>query len=200
MKLWIALIILALLVAPKALADDAPSTPEHDAEQQTHPDSAEGQPTPERQAIAALLSHHHDVPDRAALEDAADDPRQVVFEIARDDDSFVFHRQRALNALTHWPDEEVYDYLVGLLDDDSTEDGLRHHLLPIVADGFGDDALDAIEPYLVDADDPQIRMSAAAAIAEISSDDSRQLLQDALEVEEHPVVSSRLRTHLDEQH
>ena len=200
MKLWIALIILALLVAPKALADDAPSPPDHKPGHQAHPGSAEAQPTPERQAIAALLSHHHEVPDRETLEDAVDDPRQVVFEIARDDDSFVFHRQRALNALTHWPDDEVYDYLVGLLDDDSTEDGLRHHLLPILVDGFGDDALEALAPYLVDADDPQIRISAAAAISELSSDDARQLLEDALEVEEHPVVTSRLRTYLDEQH
>lgn len=189
MKFWIALLIITFLFAPKAFASDGPDASATGDEQVT------GEPVQqadEREMIIALLSHHHELPDRRMFERASDDARTIVFDIARDEEAFLFHRQRAFRALTYWADDEIYDYLVGLLHDDDTEDGLRHHLLPTIVNGFGADALEDIRPYLFDADDPQIRISAAGAIATLDDERALRMLTEALEVEQNPVVERRL--------
>ena len=194
MKFWIALIAILLLLAPKAFAGDDPAsdtTSPSDDEVTTYQGTGDHDPEI-RQAIIAHLSHHHEVPDRKTLERVSDDARTIVFEIAGDDDAFSFHRQRAFRALAHWADDEIYELIVERLEDDDLDDGLRHHLLPVLADGFGEDALDDLEPFLFEADDPQIRMSAAHAIGDIDGDPARQLLRDALETEDNSVVERRL--------
>lgn len=193
MKLWIICIAIALLVAPKAFAgDDDPTRASSSAGAEITDQQADG--NDDREAIIALLSHYHEMPDRQQLERGSDDAREIVFDLARDEDTFLFHRQRALRALAHWADEEVYEFLVELLDDEDTEDGLRHHLLPVLADGFGEDALDELTPFLFDDDDPQIRISAASAIASIPGEKAHKKLITALEREEHPVVASRIES------
>lgn len=198
MKLWIALIIIALLVAPQAFAGEEPAVDSTQPDEQlAHSDTDRSQSS-EREAIKAHLAHHHQLPDRETLEMASDNARNIVFELARDEDTFLLHRQRALKALAHWPDEEVYDYLSGLLADEQTEDGLRHHLLPVLADGFGAEALNDLVPYLLDEDDPQLRISAAGAIAHIPGDEAAQVLDEALQTEDHPVVLSRIEEFIDQ--
>ena len=195
MKLWIVLIVIALLVAPKAFAGDEPAA---DIDERDQAVTQSDERADEREAIEVHLAHHHQLPDRETLEKASDNARAIVFEIARDDDAFLLHRQRALKALALWPDDEVYEYLSELLEDEATENGLRHHLLPVLANGFGEEALDDLSPYLLENSDPQIRISAAGAIAEISGDNAGELLDEALETEEHPLVESRIEGFIDQ--
>lgn len=191
MKFWITLIVLTVLLAPKAFAGDDTFVDE-DRERLAIQSTEDADKPDDRKVITVLLSHHHEMPTREALEAGTPDAREIVFEIAGDEEAFLFHRHRALRALTLWPDTEVYEYLHGLLVDDETEDGLRHHLLPILADGFGAQALDDLEPYLTNSEDPQIRISAAGAIVQIPGERALQTLLTALENEKHPLVQRRL--------
>ena len=193
MKLWILCIVIALLLAPRAFAEDDPARTLADDDAATASDAVERE-VDVRDNVIALLSHYHEMPDRKLLEKATPDAKDIVFELARDEEAFLFHRQRALRALANWPTEEVYEYLVELLQDEQTEDGLRHHLMPVLAEGFGEEALPVLEPFLLEASDPQIRISAAAAIATIPGDAAHKRLIEALHNEEHPVVHSRIET------
>lgn len=190
MKLWIILIVIALLVAPQAFAHpgDAPD----DATSSDTATSPVGEDVDEREAIVAWLAHYHKIPDRRQFEEISDDARDIIFELAQDNEALAFYRRRAMKALTNWPTQQTYDYLVDVLHDEDTDDGLRHHLLVILADGFGDKALDELEPFLFDADDPQLRISAGNAISQISGDRAYEMIVDALHAEEHPVVQARL--------
>lgn len=194
MKFWIICIVIALLIAPKAFAEDDAPKPDASPSSSETADEVEEREHDEKENIIALLSHYHEVPDREQLERGSENAKEIIFELARDEEVFLFHRQRALRALANWPTDEVYDYLVELLHDEATEDGLRHHLLPVLADGFGEDALEDLEPFLFEASDPQIRISAASAIASIPGDTSHDKLVEALRSETNPVVQSRIET------
>lgn len=194
MKLWFFILTIALLSSPPASAQQDRSQDAVDGVSPTP--MAEDASDDERDTIITLLSHHHEVPDRRTLKGVTDDARAIVFAIADDEEAFPFHRHRALRALTHWPDEEVYQYLRALLVDEKTDDALRHHLLPILADGFGDRALSELERFVRDAEDPQVRVSAVEAIASVATDDARQTLAKALDDEDHPLVVRRLQSHL----
>ena len=189
MKIWIIIIVLALLIAPKAFADDG--QPALDTTKDGAEASSEREVS-DYETITALLSHHHEVPTRELLERGSDEAQQIVFEIAQDEEAFLFHRQRAIRALAYWPDDEVYNYLVALLEDETTEDGLRHHILPVLADGFGKQALDNLKPFVFEASDPHIRISAAGAVSQIEGERAEEILLSALRSEDNPVVQSRL--------
>lgn len=201
MKLWLTCIVIALLLAPYAFAGEDERSADSTSATATSATSADvadvdaSDSHAEREAIVAILSHYHEVPNRQQLEAGSDDARTIVFDLARDEDAFVFHRQRALRALSHWPDDEVYDYLLSLLHDENTEDGLRHHLLPVLAEGFGEKAIEDLKRYLFNAEDPHIRISAAGAIATIPGDDAHELLLQALQRETNPIVQRRLETY-----
>ena len=191
MKTFLLLIFFALVVAPSAFAQethgghshsDLPSGHGHDSSDLDE----------QRRAVKLWISHHHEIPDRAQLEDVSPHARQFVFEIARDEEAFLFHRHRALRALANWPDQEVHDFLRELLINPDTEDGLRHHLIPILAHGFGEDSLESLRPFLFDAEDPQIRITTAVAIGHIPGQRALDVLIEALEVEEHPLVRNRI--------
>lgn len=194
MKIFILLVLLSICLAPNAWAH-SPTAGQNDPGDLRPQASDELSPEEARRSIKAWLSHHHQVPSRAELERITPEARSIVFDIARDEDVFLFHRHRALVALGHWPDQEVKSYLQTLLNNETTEDGLRHHLIPILATSFGEAALEDLRPFLIEAADPQIRISAAAAIAEIPGDQALQLLKQALEVERHPLVRSRLENY-----
>lgn len=191
MKFWLILILISLLLVPNAFAQD---THRHDDRDVPVRSAGEQGEPDEREIITVLLSHHHEVPDRAQLERVTTEARDIIFEIAADEDAFLFHRHRALRALTHWPDDEVYRFLHGLLVDNATEDGLRHHLIPILAAGFGERALADLEPFLRHSEDPQIRISAAGAIAQIPGEEAHNLLISALHEEENAIVRTRLES------
>ncbi len=188
MKLWIILLVIAMLVAPKAFADPGAELSPDDATATSSDAEMD-----ERENIIVWLGHYHKIPDRRQFESISDDARDIIFEIAQDEEAPAFYQRRAMKALSNWADEEVYEYLVGVLDEKSTDDGLRHHLLLVLADGFGEEALDHLRPYLFEASDPHLRISAANAIAQIPGDRAYEMLVDALHQEEHPVVESRLK-------
>lgn len=200
MKLWLICIVIALLLAPHAFAGEEEQPADSDAHSATTSAKASADVDAEdeydeREAIIAILSHYHEVPNRRQLEAGSDEARTIVFDIAQDEDAFIFHRQRAIRALAHWPDDEVYDYLIGLLNDEETEDGLRHHLLPVLAEGFGERSLEELKQFLFEAEDPHIRISAGGAIATIPGDEAHEMLLKALQRESSPIVQRRLETY-----
>lgn len=193
MKIWLILAIITLLLSPSAMAQ------QEETHRRPEMPSTElpGQEAGEREAVLAWLSHYHQVPTREQLEKASPQARQLLFEIAQDESAFLMHRHRALYALGAWADQEVYDYLQGLLADEDTEDGLRHHLLPIMAQSFGQEALQDLVPFLTH-DDPQIRISAAGAIAHIPGEAPKEALLKAMDAEKHPMVQTQLERYTTE--
>lgn len=187
MKFWIIVALLTLILSPAAIAQEQ-DTPKRPTLPSTETPDAKAD---DYEAILAWLSHYHEVPGRAQLEAVSPRARQILFDIAQDEDAFLMHRHRALYALGTWADQEVYAYLTNLLVNESTEDGLRHHLLPILAQNFGEKALDALAPFL-QHDDPQIRISAAGAIAHIPGDAPKATLRSAMKDETHPMVQGQL--------
>lgn len=190
MKFWITVIVLTLLALPQAMAqqvdaDDRRSAIDADT---ASADRAER----ELKNIKSWLSHIHRLPTRAELEQASDRARALVYELATDEETFLFHRQRALRALAYWPDEELRTLYLELLHDESTERGLLFHILPAMADAFGEEAIDDLRPFLSDDDDPHIRISAAYAIASIPGDRGQQVLRQAQRDEHNPIVKARL--------
>ena len=185
MKLFLLILLSLCLAASSALAGDR-----HDHHHHDHVDTSGVDD--EVRAVKAWLSLHHRIPTRKELEALSPNARQIVLDVAGDEETFLFHRHRALHALVHWPDDEVFTFLVGLLHDPSTEEGMRHHLLPTLGEGFGDRAVPVLEPILLNDEDPQIRISAAAALAEVDSDAAIAVLRHALETEQHSVVRYRL--------
>ena len=187
MKLWLILIAIAMLVAPTAFA--------HTGADSSAPNiataSADGE-VDEVEAIAALLAHYHKIPDRRHLESVSDDARQIIFDISRDDEAGPFFQRRAMKALVNWPDAETFEYLTDVLNDETTDDGLRHHLLLVLANGYGEEALDTIKPYLFEASDPHLRISAGNAVSQIPGDRAYEMLTQALRAEQNPIVQSRL--------
>ncbi len=190
MKFWITLFVLALLAMPQAMAgevggDDPRSSVDVDR-------SAADQADRDLKNIKAWLSHFHKVPSRAELEQVSDDARDIVFKLAADEESFLFHRQRAIRALAHWADDEVRALFNEMLADEAIEEGLLFHIIPALANGFGEDAIDDLVPYLRDHDNPHIRISAARAIASIPGEEGQPVLAEALHDEEHPIVKKQL--------
>ncbi len=183
MKKCLPLILIALLMASPAFADTAPSADDHRAE--------------ERQSVQVLLANHHELPERSLLDEAADDARQIVTDIATDEEVFRLYRQRALMALGYWADEESYQIILEHLEDDQTPNSTRHLLMPVLGEHFAhgefeERTVDTLESYLFEADDPHLRISAAKALNHIDSDTSVQLLRRALEVEEVDFVRERI--------
>lgn len=187
MKLFFLILLSLSLAATTALASDRDGHDHHDHDT---PDTSAFDD--EVRSVQAWLSLHHRIPTRKELEALSSDARQIVLDMAADEEAFLFHRHRALHALVHWPDEGVFNFLVGLLHDPATEEGMLHHLLPTLGEAFGDRAIPVLEPILMNDDDAQMRISAAAALAEIDSDAAIAVLRRALETEQNSVVLYRL--------
>ncbi|MFU8806135.1 MAG: HEAT repeat domain-containing protein [Bradymonadaceae bacterium] len=176
-------IALTLAIATPLAAQDA-------AKDTTAKNSAEAKET-----ITLLLSDYHGVPTRASLLAVSPTARDILLDMARDEDLFSLYRHRALAALGHWPDAQVQSLMFGLLKSDETSEVLQHHLLGIVANAFGKDAVEVIAPYLAH-EDVQLRLSAVGALSRIPHGDAEKVLQHAVSEEKNAVVRERLEDSL----
>jgi len=191
MKLFlIALTLLSLLATSVGAQTTAPSP------NASTPDVADGATKDAdaniEEAVRMLLSQHHNVPDLKQLLALTPRAQEIVERIARDEDAFAFHRERALIAMGYWPDDATYAYLLGLLQDPQTDESLLHTLLPLLTNSFGERAIGDLTPVLLDHENVQIRLSAAAAIGSLNSDAGYKVLDVAIEQEPNAIARQRI--------
>lgn len=196
MKTLLKTIVLALTltVASTAFAQQSPA-----AGDQTGQSPTTDRPIPlpfdgsskEVERAKLLLSGYHGLPPKEIFEEALDNPKAVVYSLATDKDGFSLYRKRALSALGYWADAGVLRLYVQVLQDDQTDDMIRHRLIMLVAEHFPKKALAHLKPFL-SHNDLQYRLTAIEAIRRLPSDDATAVLKAALETEKNTVARKRL--------
>ncbi len=137
--------------------------------------------------VLALLSAIHELPARSDFDAAAPNARDIVLAVARDATVTGPHRTRALEALRYWPDDAAFAaYRLAL-----ETKAARHKTLRMLGATFGARALPVLTPYLRHAD-PQLRVTALEAVADVEGSAADALLSQALVVEAVPWVKRRL--------
>ena len=142
-----------------------------------------------------LLSSYHDTPDRALLEQLHPQIDELLHQIAIAPSGFDLYRDRALAALSQWPNDRVFDLYVDRLNADDTSEITQHRVIALLAYTFPVESVDILEPYL-QAENVQFRLSAIAALQQTGSTEAINRLELAVEHEEHPAVLERLETAL----
>ncbi|RAL24878.1 hypothetical protein DL240_01325 [Lujinxingia litoralis] len=192
MKLWLLTLALLSLIASPAMAENGDrrvSTPSSDTPGDVRPSQGDAHI---EEAVLMLLSQHHQVPTRKQLETLTPRAKEIVGRLARTEGLFAFHRERALLAMGHWPDDATFAYFQSLLQAPDTEEGLVHTLISVLASSYGERALDVLSPLLLGHDDVQVRLSAGAAIGSLNSDAGAKLLDVAIDQEPNAIARQRL--------
>jgi hypothetical protein len=136
--------------------------------------------------IRFLLSAHHQLPDRLTFQSVSEDPAAILREIvSAGPEKRVL--DRCLEALAYWPNKNVHALYGSLLRDPSLAQSSQHRLLLLMAKTFPADAMDAIEPFLADNTDRQLRLTAIHALGSMETPEAQRRLaklgetsQDAL--------------------
>ena len=150
---------------------------------------AVAEPADPRARVERLLSHHHETPSKAALA-TVPGVDKILRAIAGDDLRFPPRRYAAFDALQHWPDARtraLYTAAVAA----GQPAGLRHRVLRLWPRAFGVGALPVLRAALTDPD-PQIRLTAAVAVDELSGGAASKALADALAAEPNAMVRAEL--------
>lgn len=181
-KRWITILSVCLCavgadVAAQARNDATPPAPP------TAPDDA-------RKAVAFLLSAHHDLPPRQQFEEAAPDAKRTLFDIAATSGGPI--AERAVEALFMWQSNDVFAWGALALGSADTSEGRRHRLMMLMAKTFGARAVQPIAPYLR-SDERRLRLTAAAALAAIRTEEAFALIDAALEREKDPAARRELQ-------
>jgi len=146
-----------------------------------------GTPVPvQTKQVRLLLSHVHEVPSRQALEGAATNPKEILREIANDR-AAGFMRDRALMALGHFADGQVWSLYASILNDDDAREATRHKVMLRAAEVFSEASLELIVPFL-SHHDPQLRLTAVAALDSLEGDQARQAIAARVDAEESEIV------------
>ena len=159
--------------------------------QDEEPGAEEPQKEDATRRVRLLLSAHHELPPRALFVKATPRARDVLLEIARDDQIFRLHRYRALEALgSYWADDEVLDLYARLLRGSETE-LLEHRVMMFAASSFGRHSVPLLVPYL-SSPQMQLRLTAVEALALVDEEPSRDALRARLEAEPSELVRERI--------
>jgi hypothetical protein len=137
------LLLFGLLHAPPASAQPAEKTVE--------------------EKIALLLSAHHRLPPRSVFEAHIPEAKQMLISLALRQELFRPHRHRAIEALSMWPDDEVRQVYLALLDDPRTPVLTKHRILLLVPQVFGAETPTILEPWRTHPD-PRLRETALTAL------------------------------------
>ncbi|RVU47924.1 hypothetical protein EA187_00360 [Lujinxingia sediminis] len=191
MKLFLIALTLLSLLATGANAEPA-AKPSDTSAPGVSDDASAARDAHIEEAVLMLLSQHHRAPTLKQLEGLTPRARYFVERIARDEDAFAFHRERALIALGYWADDATFNYLAGLLDNPQTDESLLHTLLPLLANSFGERAVGELTPFVLEHDNVQVRISAAAALGRLNSDEAFKILDIAIEQEPNPIARQRI--------
>ena len=123
---------------------------------------ASAEPTVEEK-ISFLLSAHHALPPRAVFEEHVPEAKQVLISLAMRTELFRPYRNRAIEALAMWPDDEVRQVYLALLDDAHTPVLTKHRILLLVPQVFGPEAPKILEPWRSHPD-PKLQRTALTAL------------------------------------
>lgn len=195
MKRIICLLTNLALVAALSFVLAAPA-----AAQQGEPSSDDGQILTQVDSdvieqTLLLLSSYHDTPDRALFERVHPQIDDILYQIAIAPSGFDLYQDRALAALSQWPNTDVFDLYVDRLNADDTSEITRHRVIALLAYTFPETSVDVVMPYL-QADDVQYRLSAIAALQQMGTTEAINRLELAVENEMNPTVLERLETAL----
>lgn len=171
--------VLIMMVSVPAFAQTAP----------THAPAAPAASKSERRAVSMLLSAIHELPARAEFEKAATNPQLVLVSIAAGRGPIA---ERAVDALFMWPNDLTFTWATGQLVDPKTSHARLHGLLLGLATTYKGRATSHVTPFLRDAD-PQVRITAAAAIAKIRTDEAFAQLDAAIAAESDELVAAQMR-------
>ncbi len=139
----------------------------------------------QQEQVQFLLTSIHEVPSRTALNEVASDPKAILMELVETRQGFI--RDRALLALGHYADGQVWSLYASLLNDSASPEAMRHKLMMRTAEVFGESALDMVVPYLSHGD-VQMRLTAVAALQSMNSVAARSELAERLDAEASPIV------------
>jgi hypothetical protein len=113
--------------------------------------------------IALLLSAHHELPPRALFEQQIPQAKELLIALAMRTELFRPHRNRAIEALSMWPDDDVRQVYLALLDDARTPVLTKHRILLLVPKVFGAETPKVLEPWRTHPD-ARLRETALTAI------------------------------------
>ena len=142
-----------------------------------------------------LLSRHELRLNEADLRGLAQDPATVLMYLYEREDIARSTRLRAMDALSFVPDDRVADYLRKHMVHGAEDEDARHKAIVGFARAFPDLALTEVGTLLALDVDPQIRLTAASALATFCGEDGRILVLQAAGVEGEQWVKDKMRAY-----
>jgi hypothetical protein len=121
---------------------------------------------------ALLLSAHHELPPRAVFEREVPGAKEVLKSLAMRAELFRPHRNRAIEALALWPDDDVRALYRALLADEATPELTKHRILLLVPRVFAGETAEIMEPWRTHPN-PRFRRTAAIALRRSERDPGR---------------------------
>jgi hypothetical protein len=135
-------------------------------------------PAEEPDTLEVLLSYHHGLPAREAL-DELPDVRARLWAVVLSPDAMSLHRERALLCLGYWPDARLRDFLEATLDGSDGTVMWHHDAVALYGRHWTDgDAIGRLAGLLHHADD-QLAISAAHALDAMGTDAAQAALAGA---------------------
>ncbi len=141
-----------------------------------------GVPLPELFGTWQLLMAFDSMPDAAQLRQASSDPVAALLFLSGREDITPAIRSRAYEALSLVPDARVRAAYQAVLGDEGAEK-MRHAAINGFARAWPQDAAEVVGALLKSDPDPQIRLTAAAALCAFSGDEGRALVEAAAAAE-----------------
>lgn len=143
-------------------------------------------------AVIELLGAVHELPSKATFEAASPNVQGILWSLATDDDVFVLHRDRALDALAYWPSDAHAALLVTLVESPDTWDGTVHRAMLLLADHYPDTAIPVLETALSDPD-VQLQLSAVEGLRRSATPEAIELLESAIGASQSALVNEKIQ-------
>lgn len=140
----------------------------------------------EVKSVRVLLSAIHELPQRAEFEAVARDPQAIVLQVAQGDGPIA---DAALEASFMWPNDKTFVAAVSELT--SGQSRRTNKLLMLLARHYGEQATPAVIPFL-DHAQSRVRVTAAAALAEIRSEPAFAAIDRAVASEKDDATRKQL--------
>ncbi|MFN3201285.1 MAG: HEAT repeat domain-containing protein [Bradymonadia bacterium] len=145
--------------------------------------------TPRGQVMSLLLARHQ-LPVQKQFEAASPEAPAILKQVVKDASVPDFQRYAAYEALGYWPDDEVFDLYLAAIAKEQAE-GQRHRVMRYLAQSFAERSVTPLAAALRDPD-PQIRITAATALADVPGAKGQAAINEALKWESNKVVREKL--------
>ena len=155
-------------------------------------DCAEGVPLGDLFSVWQLLMAFDNLPEASAFEQAAKDPAAALILLSSRGDLTPAIRSRAVDAMSLVPDERVRAVLSAAIDD-VADDTLRHAAINDYARAWPSEACARLDPVLTSDPDPQIRLTAAAALSAFAGAEGHDAVSRAADAETEDWVKEKMK-------